>query len=213
MKKATLLFTAIFFLFSGCSVNDKKIFFTGTIEYTYSYTSDSMNMDSLIKARPSAGLFRYDENSYQSRFTGKETETYYYSGLSNKCVAVTGNPVEYHCEDYGLATDSVLSIKFYETDEKVMGYNCKILEMQKRNSSVKYYVSTELKIAPATYKLHQSYNWDVYGEKSNGGLILKLEHRFKTFTMSGIATGINLIRENFRALEMSDKDLEKFCRE
>ena len=105
----------------------------------------------------------------------------------------------------------MLSTKLYDTDEKVLGYSCKILELQKRNSRVKYYVSNDLKIAPATYQRHRSYNWDVYGEKANGGLILKLEHQFKTFTMSGIATSVKIMNENYSALGMSDKELEEFC--
>ena len=67
---------------------------------------------------------------------------------------------------------------------------CRLLEIQKSNSWVKYYVSKEQKIAPATYQHHRSYNWDVYGEKAGGGLILRSEHRFKMFTMMGIATDV-----------------------
>jgi hypothetical protein len=203
----------LFFIVTSCGEVEKKKYFTGIVEYRYSYTSDSLNVDSLVKSRPSAGFFRYDENSYQSKFIGKDTATYYYSGLMNKCIAATGNPLEYSCEDYGVATDSVLAIKIYDTDEKVLGYNCKILEMQKMNSSVNYYVSTELKIAPSTYKAHKAYNWDMYGEKTKGGLILKLEHRFKSFSMSGIAKNIIIIKSGFKAHEISDKDLVSFCKE
>jgi hypothetical protein len=210
-KKYFIGLTCLFSVFTGCGKAGKVKYFTGTIEYTYSYTSDFLNADSLTNTRPVNGFFRYDEKNYQSRFIGKDTETYYYSGIRNKCIAEAGSPVEYDCEDYSVVTDSVLSTKIYNTDEKVLGYSCKILEIQKRNSSVKYYVSTDLRIAPVTYRLHKSYNWDIYGEKAEGGLILKLEHRFKSFTMSGIAKKPEIISENFNALEISDKKFDEFC--
>lgn len=199
-------------IIAGCTSAGNN-YFTGTINYRYSYTSDSLNQDSVSRLRPVESSFRYDENGYQSRFTGKDTETYYYSGLSNKCVSASGNPVVYACGDYGIITDSVLSAKLYETDEKVLGYRCKILELQKGNSWVKYYISTDLRIAPGTYRRHKSYNWDVYGEKANGGLILKLEHRFKKFTMSGIATSVSTFKkENFRALEIDEEKFSNICK-
>jgi hypothetical protein len=209
-----IYFIALVCLFSAltsCDKAGKEKYFTGFIEYAYSYTSDTLNADSLSKERAAKGFFRYDTINYQSRFTGKDIETYYYSGVRNKCIAATGTPVQYNCEDYSVTTDSVLSIKMYDSDEKVLGYSCKILEMQKKNSWVKYYISTDLRIAPATYKLHKSYNWDVYGEKAEGGMILKLEHRFKSFTMSGIAKKLEIISGNFDALEMSEKEFNKIC--
>jgi hypothetical protein len=195
----------------ACNNEDKK-YFTGTIEYTYTYSSDSLNTDSLTKERPAKGIFRYDENNYQSRFINTDTLTYYYSGTMNKCIAEAGSTKKYECEDYGVMTDSVLAVKEYVTEEKVLGHSCRILELQKKNSLVKYYISTNLKIAPATYRLHKSYNWDDYGEKSNGGLILKLEHRFKSFTMSGIATSLKVMNDGFSALEINDTLFSQICK-
>ena len=170
-----------------------------------------MNVDSLTNARPFKGLFSYDETDYQSTFIGRDTINYYYSGKMNRCISRTEPDGNFICEDYSVVIDSVLSVKLYDTNEKVLGHSCKILEMEKSNSRVKYYVSKELKIAPGTYKLHKSYNWDVYGEKAGGGLILKLEHRFKSFTMSGIATNVKIINGNYSALKMPDKNMKEFC--
>ena len=105
-----------------------------------------------------------------------------------------------------------ISYKLTDTDEKILGYSCKILEIQKKNSWLRYYVSNELKIAPATYRQHVSYNWDIYGEKANGGLILKSEHRSKYFTMKGIATAIELKAADFKALEIDEKFFSQFCK-
>ena len=193
----------------GCSNQGKEEYFTGTVEYAYSYSSDSLNADSLTRTRFAKGVFRYDTINYQSHFIGKDTATHYYSGRLNKSISETdGN---YECEDYGVANDSVLSYKLYDSDEKVLGYSCKILELEKKNSWVKYYVSNDLRIAPATFKQHRAYNWDIYGEKAGGGLILKMEHRLKKITLSGIATQINRADKNFNALEIDESELEKAC--
>ncbi|MBP6024378.1 hypothetical protein [Ferruginibacter sp.] len=204
----------IFFLLlaAGCSSNKKRTFFSGTIEYAYTYESSILNSDSLKIERPVKGFFKYDQGNYQSSFSGKDTTTYSYSGRLNKCLSQTGNTNHYECEDYDVATDSVLSWKLYATGEKVLGYSCKILEMQKRNSLVKYYVSEELKIAPATYNKHKAYNMDVYGEKTGGGLILKLEHRFKNFTMKGIAVDINKKDSRYQAFQITDSIFLNHCK-
>lgn len=209
MKRLLLISSIIFVI--GCNKPGKK-YFTGTIEYTYTYSSDSLNADSLAKTRPSKGLLRYDTVNYQSKFIGTDTIVYYYSGRFNKCLSETDHLGNYACEDYGVFTDSVLSYRLIDTDEKILGYSCTILEIQKKNSWLRYYVSNELKIAPATYRKHISYNWDLYGDKAGGGLILRSEHRFKYFTMKGIATAIGARSAGFKALEIDEKLFSQFCK-
>lgn len=210
MKKIITLLAPLIILVA-CKQQGKENYFSGTIGYAYTYSSDSLSADSLAKVRPATSLFRYDTMGYQGMFLGADTITYYYSGRQNKCVSKTGNTNKYECEDYGVTNDSVLSWKIYDTDEKVLGQKCKILEMQKSSSWVKYYVSTETKIAPLTYQYHRAYNWDFYGDKAGGGLILKLEHRFKRFTLHGVAT-ITEARNGFTALEMNEQAIASVCK-
>lgn len=197
---------------AACSNKKEAAYFTGTINYTYTYSSDSLNADSIAAARPAQSDFRYDLNNYQSRFTGRDTAIYYYSGQRNKCLGKTNSTGDYSCDDYGLVTDSVISWKIYDASEKILGYACRILEMQKSNSWVRYHVSTDLRLAPATYQKHRSYNWDLYGEKAEGGLILRSEHRFRQFTMKGEATAVDRKDNAFRALELDDKLFDQACK-
>jgi len=210
MKKTIPFLIAPILFITGCTNSGEK-YFTGTIEYSYAYTSDSLNADSLAATRPGKSDFRYDLSDYQSRFVGKDTETYYYSGDLNKSIGEINDQHNYTCEDYSVVTDSVISWKIYDSDEKVLGQQCRILEMQKGNSWVKYYVSTEMKIAPATYQKHRSYNWDFYGEKASGGLILRSEHRFKKFTMKGEATAVSEEGSDFKALTIDNKKINEIC--
>jgi len=209
MGKITIAFS--FFVLISCAGNNKEKYFTGELEYSYTYESSILDADSLTRTRPSKGHFRYDEYDYQGRFTGPDTLTYYYSGKLNKCIAETGKQQNYSCEDYGVATDSVLSYKLSNTTEKILGYSCKILHMQKKNSWVRYYVSNQLKIAPATYQQHKSYNWDFYGEKAEGGLILRSEHHFKNFIMKGEETSVSRQPGNFSALEIDKTRIAQVC--
>ncbi len=210
MNKLLAILTVLFI--AGCKNSDNK-YFTGTVEYAYTYTSDSLNADSLAKTRPSKSILRYDTLNYQSEFiSSSDTNTNYYSGVHNKCISKTSYMGNYECLDYGVFTDSIISYKIIDTDEKIFGYSCKILEVQKKNSWLQYYFSNDLKIAPATYRRHASYNWDFYGEKANGGLILKSEHRLKYFTLKGIATSLSQGDDNFKALEIDEKLFSQFCR-
>lgn len=212
MKQYVLVLFAFGMTLFSCKAKRENNFFTGTIEYRYTYISDSLNTDSLTKERISNSYFRYDTIDYQSRFTGKDTETYYYSGLRNKAISATGNPIVYGCEDYSVFTDSVLSVKHYDTEQRILGYSCKIVEIQKKNSSVLYLVSKDLILAPGTYRQHRSYNWDIYGIEAGGGLILLSEHRFKKFTMKGVATAVNRKDNAFKALEIDDKLFDQVCK-
>ncbi len=196
---------------SACSNSKKEEYFSGEVVYSYTYESSILNTDSLAKERPAKGIFRYDLNNYQSQFLGKDTFTYYYSGSLNKALSQAGSSQHYACEDYGKATDSVISWKIYPANEQVLGQNCDILELQKKTSFVQYYVSREEKKAPATYQKHKAYNWDIYGEKAKGGLILKMEHRFAVFTMKGIATELKKQDAKFKALEIDEKKMIELC--
>jgi len=214
MKTSFFITLTILIACSGGRNNATQKYFTGTIEYSYTYSSDSLNADSLTAARPATSDFRYDANDYQSRFVGKDTGTYYYSGIRNKCLGKISSEENYSCEDYSAVTDSVISWKIFDTEGKILGQACRILEMQKRNSRVKYYVSREMKLAPATYQKHKSYNWDFYGEKADGGLILKSEHRFRHFTMKGIATVVNISNDrSFKALEITEELFNEKCKD
>lgn len=206
-----VLILLVVIVFSKCKEADKKIF-TGTIEYAYTYTSDSLNADSIAATRQQKAFFRYDANNYQSQFINPDTTTYYYSGNLNKCLEEKNHDQQYACEDYSKENDVVLSFKVYDTNEKILGHRCKVLEVQKKNALLIYYFSTNMKMAPATYSQHRSYNWDFYGDKSEGGIILKSEIRFKDFTKKGIATEIREYDQDFKALEIDEEKFSEVCK-
>lgn len=208
LRRILMLF-GVTFLFS-CS-SKKGPFFIGKINYDYTYESNSLNVDSITKLRPSKSVFKFDKYNYQSQFIISDTLKYFYSGKYNKCISPIAKSDKYDCEDYSIPTDSILSYNEYETDEKILGHSCKIIEFQTKHFWNRYYVATDLKISPDTFINHKAYNWKFYGEKSNGGLILKLEHRFKKFTMKGIATSIEVKKSDFNALGISNEEFLKNC--
>ncbi|MBL7723502.1 MAG: hypothetical protein JNK27_05100 [Chitinophagaceae bacterium] len=212
MRSFAYILFIILIVLTGCNSKNEGEYFSGEISYTYSYTSEILNADSISRIRPSKGFFRYDTANYQSSFTGADTFTYYYSGSLNKCLSESGSSKKYECEDYSIITDSVLSVKDYATEEEILGHPCRILELQKKNSWVKYYYATDLRIAPATYKNHKAYNWDIYGMKAEGGLILKMEHRFNKFVMSGVVNGLSIKKDDFGALEIDKSLFSEICK-
>ena len=211
MKNGYIYMLIVLLVQAGCRNNGSQDYFTGVVEYAYTYSSDSLNTDSLSKLRPVKGIFRYDQENYQSQFLGKDTLTYYYSGRLNKALSKAANGSGYVCEDYAVVSDSVIGWKLYDTDEKILDQNCLVLELQKKNSWVKYYISKEKKVSPSTYQKHKAYNWDIYGEKARGGLILKMEHRFKYFSMMGTATMIKEEAGDFKALELEEEQIRTIC--
>lgn len=69
---------AIFLSFAvmSCTAPENR-YFTGIVEYDYTYSTDSLNVDSLSETRPSKGILRYDTLNYQTKFTGIDTNTNY----------------------------------------------------------------------------------------------------------------------------------------
>ena len=186
-------------------------YFIGEVEYSYSYESDILNNDSLKAVKPFLSIFRFDLHNYQSRFIGQDTLTYYYSGKLNKCLSEKNDSRNYDCEDYGSAEDSVLSFRLSDTDEILFGQECQVLEFQTPHFNTRYFVSKEKHIAPETYRKHLSYNWSFYGEQCNGGLILKLEHQFKSYKMTGTATRVSEKTADFQALEVFESTILAMC--
>ena len=207
-----LLFAAMFSCQIKTQNSSANIYFTGQVGYEYTYESTKLNPDSLAKTKFSKSLFRFDSRDYQSQFIGKDTFSYSYSGETNHCLSETNHQKNYECEDYGPATDSILYYQIYGTDEKVLGHPCFTIEWQGKYFWNKYWVASDLRIAPGTYEKHLAYNWQFYGKKTGGGVILKLEHRFKNYTMHGIATSIETGGKKFRALEMEPSVFDQFCK-
>lgn len=205
-----IFFVAGMFLFASC--NNKPHYFTGSIEYKYTYESSTLNTDSLAKRKPHRSEFRYDEYNYQSRFAGADTITYYYAGQLGKCISQANRNNVVECEDYQIPTDSIISFKIYHTNEKIMGQNCRVIEWQGKYFYNRFYVSASYRIAPATYNKHLAYNWKFYGEKTGGALILKTEHRFRNYTMKGIAVSINKAGNLFSALTCDKEIFDKTCK-
>lgn len=214
-KSGWLMFLLMSCFYLQCTPGHKApdSYFRGEIVYSYTYESDVLNVDSLTAIKPHTGVFRYDSTGYMSRFIDKDTFSYYYSGRYNKCIAETNGRKDYTCEDYGVATDSIHHWKVYDTDEKILGYSCRIIEYKTNIFWNRYYISKDLRIAPATYQKHKAYNWSFYGEKSEGGLILKLEHRFKNYTMKGIATSVDTGDESFKAFAIPDSLFVTTCKQ
>ncbi len=187
-------------------------YFAGQIEYEYVYQSASINADSLAKTRSRSSIFRFDGFNYQSCFIGKDTATYFYDGSSGRCLSRSGKLGKFECEDYSIATDSVLSWRIVETEEKVLGQSVCILEIQGRYFFTRYFVSREMKMSPFVWQKHLAYNWSFYGDKAEGGLILKLEHHFKNYTMFGVAKPPVAGGPGFKALELEAGTFEKNCK-
>ena len=205
-----LLFCALGCFVFSCQ-NHNNDYFHGQITYKYHYTSNTLNADSLNSHRIHSSVFKYDQNDYQSTFIDKDSTTYYYVSAINKCLMAINSQLQNTCEDYSKATDSILDFKVYDTNEKILGQNCRILEFQGLYFWNRFYVSKDIQISPNIYKNHKAYNWQFYGNQAAGGLILKLEHRFKNFTMHGEAVSISEMDLNQKALDISAEAVLSIC--
>ena len=213
---SVLLILLIFQIFACRQENyeEKFPYFQGEVEYAYTYESEVLDVDSLNENKPHTGVFRYDLDNYKSTFFSQiDTLSYYYLSETNSALAQDNAQIVRECENYGIPTDSIIYFNVYETNEEVMRHSCKVIEYKSKQLWNQYFVSKEIKVSPNTYKDHFAYNMEFYGRESDGGLILKLEHRFKKYTMKGIATRIRIFYKSESALELSAEKIKKLCQQ
>ena len=149
-----------------------------------------MNIDSLKAQRPSKGKMIYKDSMYKSMFFGKDTAIYIYDNNSGISYNFSEKNDSIDCEGYKTNSDTVSRFEIMETNEKILGQKVKILEFDSKYATNRFFYSLTHKVAPFNYDKHLAYNWKFYKEKTNGGVLLKVEHIFKKFTMIGIATKI-----------------------
>ena len=213
--KFIFVFFYLVILLGSCSTEkkiEKKNAFEGLIEYAYSYQSDSLNIDTLRTQHPSSGMMIYKDSMYKSVFVANhKTETYIYNNAEGIAYDLSAED-SIDCEDYKIQKDSVLRYDIHETDEKILGHEVKILEFDTKYATQRFYFSTKFKVAPYNYDKHLAYNWKFYKEKANGGVLLKVEHIFKKFTMISIATKIEQKEIDPKVFEIDKSKLTTTCR-
>lgn len=202
MFKRIIYFFLFSLLFIACSSdevaneNTRSSYFHGSVHYAYSYSSETLNADSISASRPQYSTMFFENENYKSVFIGKDTSVYVYLAKENKCYGFYSDGMVEECEDYSRYTDSIISYKVYDSDTLILGEACFILDFQSKYFWNRYYISKNIHVDPRSYTKHHAYNWSFYGEKTEGGLILGTEHRFKNFTMIGIAKDILHVPNN-----------------
>lgn len=185
----------LLFIFLTCLVflnckTEEVADFEGFIKYEYTYESDSLNVDTLKKHRPSLSLFYYKDSLYLSSFIGQSTDMYIVNGKTGVAYYLSGENDTIVCEDYTKQTHQIKNYNLLPSEETVLGYDTRILEIEMEDATTRFWVSTDLKVNPQNFKNHIAYNWFFYLQKADGGIILKMEHEYPTFTMKGLATQI-----------------------
>lgn len=215
MKENCLVLATCCFIFSliySCSMPaPKENTFEGEIEYAYSYQSDTLNLDTLKAQRPTSGLMVYRDSMYKSVFIGKNTESYVYDNHTGVAFHLTVNSDSIDCEDYTTAGDTVLNWEVKNTDETILGEPVGILEFSTPNATHRFYYSLQHKTAPYNSDKHAAHNWKFYKEKAGGGVLLKTEHIFKDFTMTGIARRIDVREVAAEEFEIDKSKLVDEC--
>ncbi len=212
--KLNILFQFLIILNFACNSekqHPEETFFEGLIEYAYTYQSDALNVDTLKAQRPYKGMMIYKDSMYKSVFVANhKTETYIYNNAEGIAYDLSAED-SIDCEDYKIQKDSILRYEILETDEKILGHEVKILEFDSKYATQRFYFSTKFKAAPHNYDKHLAYNWKFYKEKAKGGVILKVEHIFKNFTMFGIATNVEVKEIDNHEFEFQKRKLKATC--
>jgi hypothetical protein len=110
-----------------------------------------------------------------------------------------------------MPTDAILNWKIIDTDEKILGEAVKILEFSTSNIVNRYHYSLKHKVAPFNYDKQLAYSWKFHKELTGGGVLLKVEHIFKKFSITGVATKIETRNVADEEFEIDENRLKRHC--
>ena len=197
-----LFFTSIlcFFLIS-MAADDKK--FVGEILYKNSFT-DLKGNDLTQRLAPVLGLEQHyytdgvnykatDEKRDWRHLFLQKSKTYFYFNADKSAHKISVADI---------AQQNVKITKL-DTREKIAGFDCKILQVDKSNTTTIYYYSALVKTDPKIFADHYFGEWNQYLEATDGAFPLKfvLTDRKNGFVWSAVATKVT-------KLKLTAKDFE-----
>ena len=103
-----------------------------------------------------------EKNNWQQLFLGKSNFYYFFSA----------NKSAQKIDVSAISPQKIKIIKLDKT-ERIAGYNCNLLQVEKEDSTTIYYYSSSVKIDPKLFANHYLGAWNQYLEASEGALALK----------------------------------------
>ena len=177
--------------------------FVGKILYKNSFT-DLKGNDITSRLAPVLGLEQHyftdgenykaldEKNNWLQLFLGKSNSYYFFSA----------NKSAQKIDVSAISPQKIKIIKLDQT-EKIAGYNCNLLQVEKEDSTTIYYYSSSVKIDPKLFANHYLGEWNQYLEASEGALALKFviaNHKAK-YIWQAVATQVT-------KLKLTRKDFE-----
>lgn len=170
IKKSLTIFILILLCSSFSSDND---LFVGKILYKYSFT-DLKGNDITDKLKLYFGSEQYyfidklnyktyDENNNLVQLYNSETNTYYYFSKDKTAKKFDGATL----------TSQTFKVTKLDKREKIAGYDCESIQVEKDNSTTIYYFSKAIATDPKIFAKHNFGEWDKYLEATHGALTLK----------------------------------------
>lgn len=88
--------------------------------------------------------------------------------------------------------DSLISYTITDTEETILGYDCKLLEIKSTEGLTRYYFSPKIVVNPEDYKNHEYGFWKFSLEVTGGALPLKSISDYEDLKLVTVAKSIEL---------------------
>lgn len=169
------LFVALIGLIVLSAFNGAPRYFTGRIDFVYSF-QDAQGKDITAQMAALVGggqQYFVDEGNYKS-FTDKgrfqqlyrSDSNIYYQGLPDQSIRKI---------DASSGASQVFTVKKLADHETIAGYDCEAVEINTDDGTTTYYYSEKIKLNPSLYKRHAFGDWNRILEATGGALPLKFE--------------------------------------
>jgi hypothetical protein len=193
----TLLFYSAF-LFPTISFT-QTAHFEGTIIYDLKWHDQTGEMpdDQLNRLIGQEQHYHVKGNRYRSEINGSRGMVQLYLG-DDTLYSISTSAQDIVQVNVTEAQDSVISYKIVPTDEVILGYPCKVLEIITRDGYSKYWFNDQVRIDPETYTRHAYGLWYFKLKLTNGALPLKALSENKQVRFESVARSIKkeILRED-----------------
>ncbi|MDT7830783.1 hypothetical protein RQM59_00235 [Flavobacteriaceae bacterium S356] len=190
MKTINLLFFFTFFFVQANLIAQKN--FEGIIKFKVEL-KDKTGEVSDQQMKEFIGdeqIYYLKKDKYKSVMNGLLRGTLFYNGNDTVYTKMNGTEALM----YNLVTTSedekVISYEFKHTEEKVAGFECKLMLVKTNKTNYQYYYSDKVSINPEYYKNHHMNLWSFFMTKTNGGISLKVISESEEFKSTMIAQSV-----------------------
>ncbi|MDB5256778.1 MAG: hypothetical protein JWM14_1473 [Chitinophagaceae bacterium] len=205
------LLTLLLLVLITCSLQKKKEYFEGELIFNQTYTSEKLNVDSLMATSPNGAYYLINQRYYKGLAYTDDSAQFVLDGAAGRNFTKTKNDKGFTCEDVTMLNMDAPLIHRNDKIEVVNGFRCKSFEATVYGRKSVYYYSLDYQFNPMIYSNYQKWNWKQLMEASEGGITIKSIHYSNDYNLIIEIKSLKSFKIDDKAFKLNNKDILSGC--